>query len=167
VIGDRLIWLSLCAALAFAALAGFAETYLRAGGMGVLDGRLLGYDLAEAGAYLAALSSRQTALYLGQFRLADTAFPALLALALLLWFRRWSAGGLRLALTLAVALYLGADYTENMLIGRLIELGPERLTEQAVATASLFTQAKWMILAACFGAALLLGLRARNERNLQ
>ena len=158
-IGDRLIWLSLCAALAFAALAGFAETYLRGGGMGVLDGRLLGY--------LVALDPRQTALYLGQFRLADTAFPALLALALLLWFRRWSAGGLRLALTLAVALYLGADYTENMLIGRLIELGPERLTAQAVATASLFTQAKWMILAACFGAALLLGLRARNERNLQ
>ena len=99
--------------------------------------------------------------------MADTAFPALLALALLLWFRRWSAGGLRLTLTLAVALYLGADYTENMLIARLVELGPERLTAQAVATASLFTQVKWTILAACFGAALLLGLRARNERNVQ
>ncbi|MFG6531619.1 MULTISPECIES: hypothetical protein [unclassified Sulfitobacter] len=165
--GDRLIWLSLCAALAFAALAGFAETHLRAAGMGVLDGRLLGYDLPEVRAYLSALSPEQTALYLGQFRLADTAFPALLALALLLWFRRWSSGGLRLGLTLAVALYLGADYTENMLIGRLVELGPDRITAQAVATASLFTKAKWLILAGCLTAALLLGLRARNKRNLR
>ena len=159
---DRLFWLSLATALAFAALAGFAETQLRVDGMGVFDARLLGYTLAEARAYLAALTPDQAALYGGQFRLADTAFPALLALALLLCVRRHAKGGFRLALTMAVALYLAADYTENMLIGRLLKLGPEGITEQTVATASLFTQAKWAILALNLAAISLLW--ARNRR---
>lgn len=151
--------LTLLTAIAFATLAGFAELRLRAEGMGVFDARLLGYGAAEARAYLAALSAEQIALYQSQFRLADTAFPALLALVLLLWFRRGARGGVRLALTLAVALYLAADYTENMLIGRLLDLGPEGITEPSVATASLFTQAKWAILAVCVGAAVLLWTR--------
>ena len=151
--------LTLLTAIAFATLAGFAELRLRADGMGALDTQLLGYGLAETRAYLAALSPPQTALYQNEFRLADTAFSALLSLLLLLWFRRCTVGGLRLALTLAVALYLAANYTENMLIGQLLLTGPDSITAQAVATASLFTQAKWAIVAICLGAAALLWLR--------
>ncbi|NUH67211.1 hypothetical protein HTT03_18145 [Sulfitobacter sp. S0837] len=157
--------LALLTVVAFATLAGFAELRLRADGMGVFDARVLGYGLDEARAYLAALTAEQTVLYKTQFRLGDTAFPALLSLLLLLWFRRRTRGGLRLALTLAVALYLAADYMENMLIGRLLELGPEAITRQSVATASLFTQAKWAIVAICLGAALLLW--TRKERTTQ
>ncbi len=162
---NGLTLLALLTAIAFATLAGFAEFRLRADGMGALDARLLGYGLTEVQTYLAALTPEQTALYRTQFRLADTAFPALLSLLLLLWFRRCTMGGLRLALTIAVALYLGADYTENMLIGRLLVMGPEGITAEAVATASLFTQAKWAIVAVCLAAAVLLWLR--KERTTQ
>lgn len=146
----------------FLALAVVSIFWLTAGGEGAFDGHILGYGFKTAETYLAALSPAQKSLYQGPFRIADTIFPALLALTLLRWFRHQTAQPMRLVLTLLTALYLAADYTENMLVGRLLRLGADGITDQAVTTASGFTQIKWAVLAICILSALWLWFQSRE-----
>lgn len=146
----------------FLALAVFSIFWLSAGDVGAFDGHFRGYEFNTAKTYLAALTPRQSALYLGPFRIADTIFPALLALTLLRWFRHQTAQPMRLILTLLTALYLAADYTENMLVGRLLRLGADGITDQTVTMASGFTQIKWVVLIICLLAGVWLWLQSRK-----
>ncbi|MGC1496941.1 MAG: hypothetical protein WA790_14105 [Sulfitobacter sp.] len=150
----------------FVGLAIFARFWLGAADLGTFDAQIFGYGLGDAQTYISGLSNGQIALYRGPFRIADTIFPALLALTLLLWFRRWTVGSARLSLTLVTALYLAADYTENMLVGRLLVAGADGLTMKDVDTASLFTMGKWGVLIVCLAAFLMLWWqnRARQDR---
>lgn len=141
--------LAACSLAFFLLLVQFSVGWLGTEAGGAFDGRVLGYGLTDARAYLGVLKAEQTAFYLGAFRFADTLFPALLAVTLVLWLRPLWRGAFRLAVLVLVAIYLGADYTENALVARLLEQGPEMITERAVTTASLFTQVKWGALAIC------------------
>jgi len=141
--------IGLASAILFAGLAVFSSVWLSADGMDVFDGRVRGYDLVDARAYLSALSIEQTGLYQGLFRFLDTIFPALLAVTLCLSFRRAARRGLRLAFLVMTALYLGADYTENAMVGRMLALGPDGINARTVDTASLFTQVKWGAFVIC------------------
>ena len=147
----------------FIGLAVFAVFWLSGADLGTFDSQFLGYAFGHAQTYIAGLTDDQIALYRGPFRIADTLFPALAALTLLLWFRRWTIGGVRLSLTLVTALYLAADYTENMLVGRLLAVGADGLSIGAVDAASLFTMSKWALLIVCFAAFSVLWWRARAE----
>ncbi len=149
----------------FVVLAIFATFWLAGSDMAPFDSQFFGYNFDQAQMYLDDLSGEQVALLRGVFRVADTIFPALLALTLLLWFRRWTQGGVRLGLTLLTALYLAADYTENMLVGRLLSQGADRITLRGVETASLFTMGKWALLIGCFSALLILCWRNREGKS--
>lgn len=133
----------------FIALAVFSIFWLTAADIAAFDGRLFGYGFESTQTYLRALSPHQVALYTVPFRIADTVFPALVALTLLRWFRFQTVGTLRLVLTVLTALYLAADYTENMLVGRMLNLGADGITDLGVTIASGFTQVKWLALDLC------------------
>ena len=137
----------------FIVLAIFSTFWLTAADIGAFDGHFFGYGFASTETYLRALSPDQLTLYTGPFRIADTIFPALIAFVHFRWFRRQTKGALRLGLTLVTALYLAADYTENMLVGRLLSLGATGITTESVAVASTFTQVKWAMLGLCLLAA--------------
>lgn len=111
-----------------------------AGGM-PFDLRPFGYSLAEAQAYLAALTMAGARLYLGAFRLTDTLLPLLLTPTLCLPLR-----GRGQVWFLPALVYGLLDLWENLAIARLIHLGPD-VDAAAVAWASSLTQAKFAALA--------------------
>lgn len=117
------------------------------GGLTPFDLRLMGYPLAEAQAYLAALTPAGQALYLGPIRLVDTAVPMLLALTLCLPLRRWDWPW-----TLPALMYGLADLAENWAVARLIRTGPQ-VDEGSVWLASNITQAKFGFFAVAAGIA--------------
>ena len=143
----RLLWATgVLAALSFAILAWLSITELTmAGGLGPFDERVFGYDADTARAYLASLSEPARAVYLGRFRLWDTIFPGLLAFTLcgVIWI---NTGANRRVLALAPLPYLAMDYRENALVAELLRSGGSA-SDQAIADASLATQAKWGLLA--------------------
>jgi hypothetical protein len=110
-----------------------------AGGLTPFDLRPLGYDFAEAQAFLRALSDPGRQLYLEVQQRLDIAYPALLMLAL----------GLGIALvcpprfgnwkwTLALTSVPGSlfDYRENLLVRRILTSPPDALDPALVAAAS-------------------------------
>ena len=101
------------------------------------DLRALGYTLAEAKAYLAALTPQGTSLYLGPIRLNDTVFPILFTATLCLPLRR--LGDWWFLPALAYGLF---DLAENLAVARLLRTGPD-VEAAAVALASGLTQAKF------------------------
>ncbi len=143
VVTDRIFRL-LCwgAALWFAAMVGF--TLLVLGPLGldeVLDRRVFGYRLVDVQSYGAGMTEVGL-LRLGQLRLMDTVFPPLLCLVLLGVMRRLQ--GVMRALWLLPVLYCGLDWAENAAVAGLI--GAQVLTAEAVARASILTQAKYGVL---------------------
>jgi hypothetical protein len=140
-----------------------------AGGLLPFDMRPRGYSLSEALAYLRALTPEARALYLGPQHWLDTVFPGLLALWLLMAYRRLLTPAGRWVLgTVAVA---GAvfDYLENAAVGGLLRIAPEDVTAQMVAAASRWTQLKsaavsLAMLALVFGVARALWRRRRGAR---
>jgi hypothetical protein len=109
----------------------------QSGGATPFDLRALGYGLAEAKPYLAALTPEGTALYLGPIRLNDTLFPILFTATLCLPLRR--LGELWFLPALAYGLF---DLAENVAVARLLRAGPD-VGAASVALASGFTQAKF------------------------
>lgn len=91
-----------------------------AGGQEAFDLRLSGYGLAEARAYLAALSEGGRQFYLTVQQGLDMVFPAALALSLIGITRRLT-GGVPLALIGGFALLCaGFDYLENAAVRGLV-----------------------------------------------
>ena len=126
------------------------------GGGPIFDLRFLGYDRTAAEALLRALGTEGRAFYLNAQQWLDTAFPAVLALTLVLWFRRTAGqGGGRVLSALAV---LGAalDYAENSLVRGMLASG----TADGVEWASRMTLMKSAVGAVVLAAALLLVMAA-------
>lgn len=134
---------------------------LRAAGEGLLpfDLRAGGYSLAEARAYLRALSPAGYALYQGPLHLWDTVLPALLGLTLAWWMRPFR-GVFGMVCVLAAMSYVALDWGENAAVGRLLEAGPDWIELAVVERASAFTQGKFAALAL----AALLALRQSLRR---
>jgi hypothetical protein len=113
----------------------------------MLDTRVCGYGHAEALAYLSALGPEARAVYLGAERILDTALPLGVfgLLALLPRLGPWPRLA-TVALVPALA-YLALDLSENAAIAGLLRGDPAAVTPEAVARASLLTQAKFAALA--------------------
>lgn len=116
-----------------------------AGGLVPFDMRPGGYDFSEALAFVSALTGAGASFYLDVQQKLDIAYPALISLTLFFaiaallpsrlgrW--RWVVA----ALVLPVA---GFDYLENHAVAMMIEAGPNGLTADLVATASMWTVLK-------------------------
>ena len=136
------------AGLCFAGLAVMSKLWIEPPGQAIFDARLFGYDVAAVDAFLLALSPEGREIYLGPFRVLDTVFPALAALALGAVIWRQSAGlhtVARLGMLVLPASYLMMDYAENALLADIIWRGVGAV-EQTVLRASQFTTAKWALL---------------------
>jgi hypothetical protein len=117
-----------------------------AGGLMPFDTRPFGYSFEEAKAFLTALSADGRALYLGEQHFLDLFYPALLAATLILAaIVLTSPGLLRWLLSVPAALGLVFDYLENRAVGRMLEAGPDGLTETLVSEAS-----RWTVLKSAF-----------------
>ena len=100
-----------------------------ANGERAFDLRPLGYDFDQAKAFLAALNAEGRAIYLGAQHWLDTAYPAVLALALVL-AAALAAPKAAWVWLMAVLALPGAlfDYRENLLVARMLEISPDALT---------------------------------------
>ncbi|WJY22028.1 hypothetical protein QTA57_02280 [Fontisubflavum oceani] len=137
-----------------------------AGGLVAFDLRPLGYDLAEAEAFLSALSEDGRALYLGLQHWLDRIFPLLLALVLGLPIWALSAGwprSLRLTGVALAGLGMAFDYAENARVAGLLRGRAEDVTEAAVAAASLATQLTSVMTSGAMMLLLVLLLRRRAK----
>lgn len=161
----RLFWLIFAiSGVIYAAMMFWTMPALIAAADGLMpfDMRPGGYDVAEARAYLAALSDAGRAVYLGPQHTLDLIYPATLATALVLGLRLVLPR--RFAIPLAVIAILGAvlDYTENQLVARMLTEAAPR--DALIERANLATQGK-SIAATIAGVALVLGgLRAGWRR---
>lgn len=126
------------AAATYAVLVLALAPRIDAGGLLPLDLRAAGYGPGDVAAYLAALSEAGRAAYLGPVRLADTIFPVLFTLTLVLPHagtpRAW-------AWALPAVAYGLCDLSENAVVAEILSSG---VAEPAtVALASLLTQTKF------------------------
>ncbi|WP_224813603.1 hypothetical protein [Hasllibacter sp. MH4015] len=138
--------LAVLTALLYAGLAWivFSDVMPGAGGLMPFDGRVFGYSVAEARAFLDALTPEARETYLGPARLLDTVFPLALG-ALLAWpLWRLSPSPWRILAALALG-YVAADLVENAAVaGMLRETGP--VTPATIQVASRLTVAKYVLL---------------------
>lgn len=140
------LWaLAAATAAAYAALIWIGVTRLmpEAGGQPPFDLRVTGYDVAEARAYLEALTDAGRRLWTGPIRWLDTVFPLLTGalVAALIWRlgRPWLAP--------VPFAYTAADLWENARVREMIAAGPEGVTPDMVEGASAVTQGKFALLA--------------------
>ena len=112
------------------------------GGLMPFDLRLTGYDLAEARAYLRAITPDGVALYLGPVAWADTLFPALMGLCLAWWMRPY-AGVFGMVCVMAAMSYVALDWAENWAVARLLQAGPDWVMPADVQRASALTMGKF------------------------
>ena len=116
-----------------------------ADGLRAFDLRPIGYNYAEAKAFLAALTPKGADFYLSVQHLLDSIYPALLAItlffAIVMIAPRRLKGWRWIIATIAIP---GAvfDYLENAAVSSMIAAGPGGITEAQVATASLWTLLK-------------------------
>jgi hypothetical protein len=113
-----------------------------AGGLAPFDLRPAGYSLAEAQALLAALGAEGRNYYLTVQQSLDSAYPALLAVVLVLAFRALAPGWPGLGLSVLAVLGSGFDYLENARVAVLLRAGPEAVTAEMVAAANRATVLK-------------------------
>lgn len=139
--------LPLATVLFYGLLVGWFGPMVDAGGLPPFDLRPLGYDLADAQAFLATLTPAGKAAYLGPVRIVDSVFPVLMMLTFVLAVRRmgWAA-------MIPAVLYGGLDLAENRAVAGILTSGIAE--PEAVHAASLLTQAKF----AAFALAALLAL---------
>ncbi len=121
-----------------------------AGGLTILDARLLGYGLEDARLFLRELSPLGKARYLGPMRVLDSVFPALLALTLIAVAFRVT-GRLALAAGATALVAAGLDYAENAAVAGLLRRGADGIDAEAVAIACGLTMAKFALYGAAFG----------------
>ncbi len=110
-----------------------------AGGLPAFDLRPMGYSVDEGRSCLAALSPEGRRFYLVVQHRLDLVCPGLLALTVLLAFRRLAPGGLGLLFSAVAVLGAGFDWAENAAVAALLTQGP---TEPALLLASRLTLAK-------------------------
>jgi len=108
------------------------------GGGRIFDLRFFGYDRQDAEVLLAALGPEGRGFYADVQQALDTVFPALLALTLVLWFRRTAGRGWVRPLSALTLLAAALDYAENSLVRGMLVSG----TAEGVEWASRLTQAK-------------------------
>lgn len=114
-----------------------------AGGLAPFDMRPMGYSFEEAKAFLAALSAEGKELYLRTQHMLDLFYPALLAVTLILaTILLTGSGWLRWLLIVPAVAGMVFDYMENFAVGRMLEHGPDGITEALVSDASLWTLLK-------------------------
>ena len=158
-----LISIAVVAVALFGVLVVMSLFWLRPEGLGNFDGRLLGYDVDAARAYLSALSDQGRALYLGPFRWVDTVFPILVACAIGGTIWRTALGfpvAQRIAMLGVVVAYLVVDLSENAFVAQMLRsVGP--VSAELADRASDMTQMKWALFAASL--VLLDVLRRRNK----
>jgi hypothetical protein len=137
-----------------------------AGGQFPFDLRPLGYEHAEAVAFLSALSEAGLARYAGMQHVLDAIFPPLLfaTLAIALWHLSDDlVRPTRIALIVVAAIGMGADGFENVAVRDMLAAGPDGVTPEMVARASFLTVAKWSAnLVALLSVAVLLARRLRR-----
>lgn len=134
-----------------------------AGGLAPFDMRPMGYSPEEARAFLAALPVEGRDFYLNVQHRLDLVYPGLLALSLVLAFRRLSPGALGLALGVVAVAGAGFDYAENAAVTGLLSGNP---SDAALSAASRLTLAKSVCttLALCALLILLVGAGLRRWR---
>jgi hypothetical protein len=111
-----------------------------AAGLAPFDMRPLGYSFDEAKAFLSALSADGRDLYLHTQLWLDLFYPALLAASLIFATVLLTVPGLlRWLLILPAILGMVFDYLENFSVGRMLEAGPDTLTEALAGEASRWT----------------------------
>jgi hypothetical protein len=131
-----------------------------AGGRLAFDLQPTGYQPAEARALVAALGAEGRAFYLNVQHRLDTAYPALLAVALALAFRLLARGCIVWALTALAVLAAAFDYLENMAVAVLLRAGPESISDAMVESASRWTQLKSSAASVALFALIILLVRA-------
>jgi len=112
------------------------------GGLMPFDLRLTGYDLAEARAFLRAITPDGVALYRGPVAWADTLFPLLMGLCFA-WWMRPLAGVFGMVCVMAAMSYVALDWGENWAVGQMLMAGPDWVTPVEVERASALTQGKF------------------------
>lgn len=110
-----------------------------AGGLPPFDMRPLGYSPPEARAFLAALPAEGRDFYLTVQHRLDLAYPGLMALSLVLVFRRMAPGAPGLALAALAIAGAGFDYAENAAVAALLVAEP---SDADLIVASRLTLAK-------------------------
>ena len=111
------------------------------GGLLAFDLRPMGYSFVEAQAFLAALSDGGRVFYLNVQHMLDSAYPALMAVVLVMAFNHLFAGWLRWATIVLALAGAGFDYMENAAVAVMLRAG-DGLSEATVATASQWTVLK-------------------------
>ena len=112
-----------------------------AGGLVPFDIRPTGYTYVEAQTFIAALSEDGRDFYLNVQHNLDSAYPALMAVVLVMAFRPLFRGGLRVAAIVLALAGAGFDYMENAAVAVMLRAG-DNLSEAMVATASRWTVLK-------------------------
>ena len=113
-----------------------------AGGLLAFDLRPFGYDPQAARALVAALGPDGREFYQDVQQRLDTAYPALLALVLVLAFRMLARGWTLWvfgAISIAAA---AADYAENAAVAVMLRAGPDAISDAMVMAASRWTTLK-------------------------
>lgn len=136
----------------------------------VPETQLLGYSTDEARSFFTALTEAGRAQYLGPQAMLDWAFPAILALILILAVFRWAKlvpfPRKMLPVLLAVAA-VAVDYYENALITAALNTPADQLTDAALEHMALMTQCKTYLFAAAIlvtGGVVTGGLIRRRRR---
>lgn len=160
-------WAILAAALGvYAAMVGWTLPAIsdEAGGLMPFDLRPTGYSGDAARAFLAALSDRGRAIYLGPQRWLDLIYPALLALALLGAVRVFVGPPLlRWLLVALILIGMLADYSENARVAAMLHWDGA-VPDDMVAAASLRTRLKSVFTGVVMVAVLLALARAGLRR---
>lgn len=112
-------------------------------GMALFDARLGGYSTAEAKAFLAALSVDGRDFYLNVQHRLDSAFPALLAVVLVMGYAQVFQGWVRWVASTLPLVAAGFDYLENAAVAVMLRAG-DGVTEAMVMVASQWTERKWI-----------------------
>ena len=147
---NRWFWILLAAAAAVYLVIvvwSLPKIAAEAGGLAPFDLRSTGYSLEEAQAFLNALSEAGLAQYQGPQRWLDTLYPVLFAFVLILltnWLTRERPRWLRLGFYGLILLSTFCDFLENVLVGRMLSVGAEGVTETLVSAASAATLYKFV-----------------------
>lgn len=117
----------------------------QAAGLIPFDLRPGGYSFQEAQEFVSVLTPEGQAFYLGTQHMLDLFYPAMIALVVL--FALWHLSSswltwLRLVLAAVPVLSAAFDYLENNAVAKMLEVGPDGLSPDLVATANQWSQLK-------------------------
>lgn len=135
-----------------------------AGGAMPFDLRPAGYDLAEAQAFLMALSDAGRRFYLDTQHILDTAYPPLLAVTVALGAHLLFSRAVARTVAVIAVVGMAADLYENHLVAQLLQGDAAQPDPALVARASLATLVKSGATTIGLTALLIGGLRAGWRR---